>query len=49
MKYLLNRLHHLNLMGMPVIWYPLLNSVPEKKDNKLGVVRKKDVINHVKN
>lgn len=36
-------------MEMPVIWYPLFNSVPEKKDNTLGVVRKKDVINHVKN
>lgn len=36
-------------MEMPMTEHPLFNSVPEIKDNKLGVVERKDVINNLKN
>lgn len=49
MKYLLNRLLHLNLMEMPMTEYPLLSSALDTKDDNLGVVRRKDVITKVKN
>lgn len=48
MKYLLNRLLHLNLMEMPMTEHLLFNSVPEIKDNKLGVVGRKYTINNLK-
>lgn len=49
MKYLLNRLLHLNLMEMPMTENLLFKSVSELKDKNLGVVMRKEVINNLKN
>lgn len=49
MKYLLNSLFHLNLTEMPETEYSLFNAVAEIKDGKLRMVRRKDVINNLKN
>lgn len=48
MKYLLNRLLHLNLMEMPMTEHLLFNSVPEIKDNNLGVLGRKYTTNNLK-
>lgn len=45
MKYLLNRLLHLDLMKMPMTEYPLFDSAPEIKNNMSGLVRRMDIIN----